>query len=214
MDAFDSPDLRQLCEAVSIDVGAPSLDPGSLVETEEILITCSSLVRLSGDGQRIESAHFTVEEYLRAIDPDRKPHLARFRWMKDHAHRYRTEVCLTALNFVDINANIIGHWDLLLQHALRCQFYLHAAWFWADYSVQTQRISFIEKFTTQLFCSSSRGNFVVWKHFFILLQNYFIEVAFRLCRQAGSTLASDFQEAFVNQSTPSDFEDLVESRNY
>lgn len=43
--------VQQLCEAVSIEVGTASLDVKRLVDAQEILINCSSLVRLSASKQ-------------------------------------------------------------------------------------------------------------------------------------------------------------------
>ena len=71
--------VRQLCEAITINEGSTVLDTEDLVDVQDILINCSSLVSLSADGTTVEFAHFTVGEYLRGIDPGRKPHLVRYR---------------------------------------------------------------------------------------------------------------------------------------
>lgn len=61
---------QQLCEAVCIDSQATSMDPRKLIDAEDILLSCSSLIRVSADGRRLESAHFTVVEYLSGLDPN------------------------------------------------------------------------------------------------------------------------------------------------
>jgi len=98
---------QQVCEAVSIDILASSLDVKKLVDVEEILIHCSSLIRLSAGGDSLESAHFTVEEYLRAIDPVRKPHLTQFRLCDELANGWKAAICLTALTFDHIVLDIV-----------------------------------------------------------------------------------------------------------
>lgn len=57
-----------LCEAVSVEIGQRSLDREAIPEEEDILRHCSSLVRRSVSGHRLEIAHFTVEEFLTSDD--------------------------------------------------------------------------------------------------------------------------------------------------
>jgi hypothetical protein len=58
----------ELLEAVSISEGDAELDFEAMPDEEGILKWCSSLVRRTPDGNRLELAHFTVEEFLLAID--------------------------------------------------------------------------------------------------------------------------------------------------
>jgi hypothetical protein len=119
--------MRLLCEAVSIDVRASSLDPRKRVDAEEVLISCSSLVRLSADGDHMEAAHFTVEEYLQAIDPVRKPHLARFRLSEDLANHYKATLCLSTLLFDNVVVDILKNGLSLLLWLQQFPFYFHVA---------------------------------------------------------------------------------------
>ncbi|CAG7565196.1 unnamed protein product [Fusarium equiseti] len=59
--------IAQICEALSITLsrGATKVET---VDEKEILTYCSSLIRKNLKGDRFELAHFTVEEYLNAID--------------------------------------------------------------------------------------------------------------------------------------------------
>ncbi|KAK8055165.1 ankyrin [Apiospora rasikravindrae] len=63
--------IAQLCEALSVSLQYDHLiaDGDGLVEEDEVAGYCSSLIRKTEDGERFELAHFTVEEYLYAIDP-------------------------------------------------------------------------------------------------------------------------------------------------
>lgn len=55
-----------LLEAVSVEPESDSIDPESRPDSEDILLTCSSLVR-AGAEETLELAHFTVKEYLGAL---------------------------------------------------------------------------------------------------------------------------------------------------
>lgn len=160
--------VQQICEAVSIEDHASSLDPRKLVDAEEILISCSSLIRLSADGDRMESAHFTVEEYLRAIDPIRKPHLAQFRLLDDLANNCKAATCLTALSFNNIMLDNLNDSEALLRWLRGFPFYYHAALCWVRYALQCQLNDHIKSMTTKLFCTPSWTNFETWKHVWLL----------------------------------------------
>ena len=54
-----------LCEAVSINFGDTKRNFQAVPDEFEILHWCSSLVRKSPDGKRLELAHFTVLEFLK-----------------------------------------------------------------------------------------------------------------------------------------------------
>jgi len=160
--------IQQVCEAVSIEDHASSLNPRKLVDAEEILINCSSLIRLSANGDRVESAHFTVEEYLRAIDPIRKPHLAQFRLCDDLANNWKAATCLTALSFDNIMIDNAKDLSSLLRWLQEFPFYYHAATCWFRYVSHCQLNDDIKSMTTELFCSTPGNNFEVWKHVWLL----------------------------------------------
>ncbi|KAK2754802.1 hypothetical protein FQN54_006695 [Arachnomyces sp. PD_36] len=56
--------IPQLCEAISMSECTTALDPDDLIDIDEVTLRCSSLVRISHSGSRIEFAHFTVKEFL------------------------------------------------------------------------------------------------------------------------------------------------------
>ncbi|KAL8881354.1 MAG: hypothetical protein Q9198_001432 [Flavoplaca austrocitrina] len=55
--------ISALCEAVSVETGQRKLDREAIPEEEDILRLCSSLVRRSVSGYKLELAHFTVKEF-------------------------------------------------------------------------------------------------------------------------------------------------------
>jgi ankyrin repeat protein len=68
--------VEELSEIVAIDENDEELDPEACPEIDDLLRYCGSLVRKAGssnDGStfgRLELAHFTVQEFLEAIDPN------------------------------------------------------------------------------------------------------------------------------------------------
>ncbi|KAF4965115.1 hypothetical protein FSARC_7054 [Fusarium sarcochroum] len=61
-------DSRALCEAIYITDYSDRLDEDEIVDEQEVLRWCGCLVRMSpnpsNDGQRLEFAHYTVQEFL------------------------------------------------------------------------------------------------------------------------------------------------------
>lgn len=163
-----SPDMnsRQLCQAVSIDSGSEHLEPNYVTDVQEILIHCSSLVRCEAGSSTIESAHFTVFEYLQAIDPVQKPHLESYRWDDARAAAYMAETCLTALNFKIMETEIIDleTMDVTLD---TFPFYSYAAQHWgSDTGIFSEALQ-LQPMTARLFCDRQRSNFANWKNVFI-----------------------------------------------
>lgn len=190
---------RQLCEAVSIDIGATCLELRELRDIHEILFNCSSLVRLSDDGSSLESAHFTVEEYVRSIDPATKPHLSRFLWTTTRADTYMSEVCLTALNFDRFDINLISDDNLACNQLHKFPFYMHAIRFGCYDNIDYSSAAFI-KLTERLFCSPNRKNFGNWRQLFIYHWAQGEEhLLWRLCRSI---------QMGMNQSKP-DVQDFL-----
>ena len=91
--------IKALCEAVSIDFGSTRLDPEAIPDEFEILHRCSSLVRKSEDGEKLELAHFTVREFLQQIDPKRDTSIGAYRYDLGNDELILAKVCLTYLMF-------------------------------------------------------------------------------------------------------------------
>ena len=160
--------IRELCEAVSIDVHATFLDPRKLIDVDEILISCSSLVRASVEDAYLESAHFTVVEYLRGIDPTHRPHLARFRINDEIMYSHMAETCLTALTFDNITADAVRDFASLVHWHHGFPFYYHAATSWVGHDSHCQRTASIAALTQKLFLGHEAGPYQVWVHVYLL----------------------------------------------
>ncbi|GAP89886.1 putative ankyrin repeat protein [Rosellinia necatrix] len=61
--------LSYLLEALPIREDSDTLSTDDLVSEYDIMLNCSSLIRRSADGQKLEFSHFTVQEFLDGIDP-------------------------------------------------------------------------------------------------------------------------------------------------
>ena len=92
-----------LCEAVSIDLGSTRRDSQAIPDVFEILHWCSSLVRKSANGNTLELAHFTVQEFLQQIDPRRDISFGAYRIDPESDELTLAKVCLTYLNFEDFD---------------------------------------------------------------------------------------------------------------
>ncbi|KAI1341959.1 hypothetical protein F5Y15DRAFT_413228 [Xylariaceae sp. FL0016] len=88
--------IPQLCEAVSI-TDRDALEPEDVVDETELTRYCSSLVRKSHDGERLELAHFTVLEFLISIDC--KSEIADFKFEATTANISVGTTCLRYLTF-------------------------------------------------------------------------------------------------------------------
>ncbi|KAI0531922.1 ankyrin repeat-containing domain protein [Xylaria digitata] len=62
-------DVGYLSEAVAIRDDSNVLTEEDIVDEYEIMLRCSSLIRKSADGTRLEFSHFTVQEFLEDLDP-------------------------------------------------------------------------------------------------------------------------------------------------
>ena len=94
--------VQALCEAVSIDFGTTRQDTEAIPDEFEILHRCSSLVRKSEDGEKLELAHFTVKEFLQQIDPENIS-VGAYRYDPGNDGLILAKVCLTYLMFDDFD---------------------------------------------------------------------------------------------------------------
>ena len=76
---------KHLLQALAVHEGDDDFDSGRVTTEERLLYWCSSLVRKNHASGLIELAHFTVEEFLIAIDPLGSPLLVQYRLSGDHS---------------------------------------------------------------------------------------------------------------------------------
>lgn len=90
---------QDLCIAIAINEGDQDLDEDAVPDLNDILSIAGSLFRLSADRAYIEPAHFTVEEFLRSIVPEKQPSIARFKIDEDRTRDFCRSVALTYCSF-------------------------------------------------------------------------------------------------------------------
>lgn len=110
--SFVSLSFEEICEAISLEEDATTLEDDEIVEEEELLRWCSSLVRVSksgsfnGDKTRIQFAHFTVKEYLHSLKTRNSDH--EYPQLKEYAVSHEDGIdffsflCLRFLTMEDI----------------------------------------------------------------------------------------------------------------
>lgn len=154
-------DTEQLCEAISINLGDKCKDLEAVPDEIEILRNCSSLVRLSVDGHRIEFAHFTVEEYLKNLDGTKDREFAAYHISSNHIANELSKVCFTYLNFLDFDKG--GSVSIFTDRYKRCAFRDYVVKYWQCYACvsdwnDTQLLSL----ATQLFHPSKPNTLISW----------------------------------------------------
>jgi len=71
-------ELGDLCDILSVKRGTKVLDIDARPDGDAVLRACSSLLRQNPSDKRIESAHFTVKEFLCGLNVVQKPQYAAF----------------------------------------------------------------------------------------------------------------------------------------
>ncbi|CAK1363464.1 unnamed protein product [Cercospora beticola] len=149
-----------LCQAVSINVEDREFEHDAAPDVEEILICCSSLVRLSHDGHSIELAHFTVEEYLLNVTQDMEFGKGALRFHTATANDYRLSTCLTMLLMRHFDHALIDDSSIELRR-IQHPFYHYAALLWPRYYKATCD-SKPNSLALELFSLESTANFQTW----------------------------------------------------
>ncbi|EWZ92450.1 hypothetical protein FOWG_05576 [Fusarium oxysporum f. sp. lycopersici MN25] len=110
--SFVSLSFEEICEAISLEEDATTLEDDEIVKEEELLRWCSSLVRVSKSGSfnggktRIQFAHFTVKEYLHSLKTRNSDH--EYPQLKEYAVSHEDGIdffsflCLRFLTMEDI----------------------------------------------------------------------------------------------------------------
>ena len=154
---------QALCEATSINIGDNSRNVEAIADESEILRSCSSLIRMSVDGQRFEFAHFTVPEFLKSIDDSSEGEFAAYKIQSDYVLTGLAKVCLTYLNFQDFQQSSFASEKTTKDRFERYPFRSYATKYFvyhADVANWDDQQLFSS--ATELYHPSKRGTFITW----------------------------------------------------
>lgn len=127
---------QDLCIAIAINEGDQDLDEEAVPNLNDILSIAGCLFRLSADRAYIEPAHFTVEEFLRSIVPEKQPSIARFRIDEDRTRDFCRSVALTYCSFPSFGTGYAYNEDELNANYDRDRLFFTLAALWpAHHSV-------------------------------------------------------------------------------
>lgn len=152
-------------EALSIDSEMERLDPDCIIDENAVSKLCGSLVRRSVDAERLEFAHFTVEEFLRAIDPEDRQ-FAHYRLVGDEADKEIAATCLCYLNLTNFSKPLppVEEMDaMLVEHRLL----EYAALYWIYHATACQGEKSLESLIRRLFRPAKSLNFLYWAMAFL-----------------------------------------------
>ncbi|RSL96101.1 hypothetical protein CEP52_011687 [Fusarium oligoseptatum] len=163
---FPAPRLsvRELCEAVSISEDSDTLDDDEIVEEQDILRWCGSLLRTAGEGQDIEFAHYTVQEYLQN-DCQTHPTLGLYSVSEAKSRNLYLRLSLRYLTLQDfeepLEANERGISSVLERREQHC-FYEHASIYWPAAALLETDESLVATQLYKLFDINKIPQFYAW----------------------------------------------------
>ena len=147
-----------MIEAIAIEEDENSLEEDGKVDEIENIRWCSRLIRKNPNAERIELAHFTVEEYLKALDPRSTPRLSRIANLGETVDLVLGRTCLMYRDYYDfVNAKAeVWFWYF------NRPFWNHAALQWSRHMLETWNDEPIKSLTQRLFRHSFSPQFVTW----------------------------------------------------
>ncbi|TVY92919.1 Serine/threonine-protein phosphatase 6 regulatory ankyrin repeat subunit B [Lachnellula willkommii] len=157
----------QICEAVSIKESNIVFDKESLYEQEDILLHCSSFIRLSSCGNLFELAHFTVKEFLESLSESSGPLFAPYSQSKDHVHPYLAQICLTYIKLDVFRRDVIEDFDTWEDQQTQYPFRAHAVRYWVSYAKHAWNHESMRTHARELFCLSRTAYFLSWARDYI-----------------------------------------------
>ena len=151
-----------LCEAISVGSGDTTLNRAAIPGHNEIRRWCSSLVRNSVEGDFLELAHFTVQEYLLGTNDSQDPGLGMYHFSRKSANIELAKICLTYLAFEDFNKPRIYCVKTLEARQQKFAFLAYAVKYWEEHV----RMHLVEvevlRLTQQLLHPSKPHIFISW----------------------------------------------------
>ncbi|KAF4497299.1 Vegetative incompatibility HET-E-1 [Fusarium agapanthi] len=180
--SFSSLCFEEICEAISLVDGATTLEDDEIIEEEELLRWCSSLVRVNksgsfADGKRIQFAYFTVQEYLQSLKTRNSDH--QYPQLRDYAvsrvdginffsflcSRFLTMEAMERFPPTPDITRSIG--DMLAQRRRRT-FYCKSVLTWTPYTTPSSKMGDrTRRLLRKLFHPSKTPSFCLWAIDFI-----------------------------------------------
>lgn len=126
----------ELCEVLAIEDGSTTLDHEGLPDEEVILDLCSSLIRKSVHGDRLELSHFIVKEYLMSSRISSNPSVAVYHIDPATATLELSKKCMIYLNMEDFCEDLPSTLVAWMNRHNAYPFRMHAASYWHIYATQ------------------------------------------------------------------------------
>ncbi|PVH78378.1 hypothetical protein DL98DRAFT_462378 [Cadophora sp. DSE1049] len=164
---------KGLLQALAVREGHTAFDSSRMTTERQLLHWCSSLVRKNPASGRLELAHFTVEEFLNAIDPLGSPCFVQYRLSGDHS--VLAKACIRLLRCEEFDGRSFPHIpatddDVDDPVDLFCEqypFFHYAATMWS-YHVHKSDPEEIDKVVVEFFMSEIGPTFqrmaAIWRH--------------------------------------------------
>lgn len=153
---------KALCEAVSINIGDRRMDVDAVPDEVEIHRWCSSLVRQSADGRRLELAHFTVKEFLFQLGDDDDGEFALYRIGPGHSENELAKVCLTYLNFQDFDIGGYASEEVTKSRFEEYPLRKYAVTYWYSHAENNYDDREVLSLTQQLLNPSKPRTLITW----------------------------------------------------
>lgn len=187
--------LAALAEAITINEGDKRLDRDAIPDEDAILRWCSSLVRKSVGSENLELAHFTVKEFLLAIDPVKQHRVQAYRVQIMQCQAELAKTCLTYLCFEDFAGHLHTNWDDYDQQNTTYPFRSYAVNYWIKHAWETNEDESLLELMKTLFEPVKSNQFISWSQEYVLnyaeeIEGYYVKVNFAhfACQTADSTL--------------------------
>jgi ankyrin repeat protein len=164
-----SAEIDAVCEAISVRDNDTILDQESFCEKEDILMHCSSLLRISSSEDKFELAHFTVKEFLVGLTPSSNPLFAPYSQMKSYVHPVLARTCLTYLRLDTFRGKVLEDLDEWTKQQSQHPFRTHAAYSWVKYAKHAWKDDTVQALAQDLFNLSKLPHFLSWIRDYIYL---------------------------------------------
>ncbi|KAI1413183.1 ankyrin repeat-containing domain protein [Hypoxylon sp. FL1857] len=156
--------IEEICEAVSVPTNQDTFESDEVVDGDEIMKWCSSLIRKSTDGRNFEFAHHSVMEFLEEIHSTH-PSLHAYRVSRDNESLLLGPLCLRYLTFKNYEEEPMATEDeiqLMSERNEARPFYEHATMWWPEYVKDQLENPTIHELLCTLFDSKKTASFTSW----------------------------------------------------